>query len=166
MDKAHWAALTVLLVFLGSFALYAQPKATKRMNDATVYLEPHLTARTCLVQITPPVGKDVLAVGHNAVDACPNEFGADWVIKTVSCYADAGTPTVTLRTKGTASFTQAPLPCGDKTWKSAAVVGTPLLHSFSELGSTCAEPPCDLTATVAAVTGVSHWAVIRLTGQL
>jgi hypothetical protein len=128
---------------------------------------PHLTARTCLVQITPPAGDAELAVGHSTVDFCPNEFGADWSMKTVSCYADAGTPTVTVRLKTGTTLTQAPIPCGDKTWQAAPVIGAPLLHSFSGLGSTCAEPPCDLAAaTVTTVTGISHWAILRITGQL
>lgn len=157
----------LFLISMCTVALYAQPKATKRMNDATVYLEPHLTSRTCMVQITPPVGKDSLAVGNNTVDACANEFGASWTIKTVSCYADSGTPTVTVRLKTNTTLTQAPIPCGDKSWKSAPVVGNPLLQSFSELGSTCSDPPCDIaSATIAAVNGVPHFVILRITGQL
>lgn len=165
-DKAQWAFFAILLVTVGSFAVFAQPKASKRMSDATVSLEPHLTARTCLVQITPPVGTAELSVGHATVDVCTNEFGADWTVKTASCYADSGTPTVILRMQGQPSLTQAPLPCGERTWKSVAIAGTPTLHSFSGLGSTCAEPPCDLSAAVVTVTGVSHHVIIRLTGQL
>ena len=144
-----------------------EPRAKVRVPDGAVTMAPHLTARTCLVQIAPPVGATELAVGHTTVDACPNEFGVDWSMKTVSCYADAGTPTVTVRLKTGTTLTQAPIPCGDKTWQSAQVVGAPMLHTFSGLGSTCAEPPCDLAAaTVTTITGVSHWAILRITGQL
>jgi hypothetical protein len=166
-DKARAAACAVLLVFLGSVALFAQPKAKPpRASDGVMTLAPHLTTRTCMIQITPPVGTAALAVGHATVDACSNEYGSDWVIKTASCYADSGTPTVTIKAQTATSVTQTPLPCGDHTWKSAPVVGTPTLRSFSGLGSTCAEPPCDLSAAVATVTGVSHYVIIRLTGQL
>jgi hypothetical protein len=144
-----------------------EPRAKVRVPDGAVTVAPHLTARTCMVQIAPPVGATELAVGHSTVDACANEYGASWTLKTVSCYADAGSPTVTVRLKTGTTLTQAPIPCGDKTWQSAPVVGAPMLHSFSGLGSTCAEPPCDLAAaTVTTVTGVSHWVVLRLTGQL
>jgi hypothetical protein len=160
--------VVVFLLCMGGVALYAQPKASKRMSDATVYLEPHLTARTCMVQITPPVGTAALAAGHDQIDACPNEFGVDWTIKTVSCYASNGTPTVTLRLTGgnATSIVEKPIPCGERVWMSGPVNGAPLLHSFSGLGSTCAQAPCSLEAKVATVAGVSQWVILRITGQL
>lgn len=163
-----------LLVILGSLLLAsavllsAQPKATTRMSDAMVTLAPHLTARTCMLQITPPMGTEALVPGHDQVDACPNEFGVDWTIRTVSCYANHGTPTVTLKLTGgnATSIVDKPIPCGERTWMSGPVNGAPLLHSFSGLGSTCAQAPCSLDASVVAVTGVSQWVILRITGQL
>lgn len=146
----------------------AQPRATIKLPDGTVTIAPHLTLRTCMVQITPPKGTDVLAVGHDQIDACPHEFGVDWTIKTVSCYANAGTPTVALKlTAGRDnSITEKVVPCGERTWLSGLVNGTPAVHTFSGLGSDCKEAPCSLEAKIATVKGVSNWVILRITGAL
>lgn len=146
----------------------ADTRATVQMSDAMVILAPHLRVRTCMLQITPTGGDDILRKGHDQVDACSHEYGVDWTIKTVSCYANHGTPTVTLKLTGgnDTSIVAQPIPCGERTWMSGPVNGAPLLHSFSGLGSTCAQSPCSLEASVATVTGVSQWVVIRITGQL
>lgn len=136
-------------------------------KDGTVNLDSHLTSRTCMVQITPPKGGEVLAPKHDTVDVCANEYGADWTIKTVSCYANNGTPTVRVNLTGSqTSITERAIPCGERTWLSGLVKGTPILHTFSELGSTCASAPCSLEARIDSIKGVSNWVILRITGQL
>jgi len=136
-------------------------------KDGVVNLDQHLTSRTCMVQIIPPKGTEVLAPKHETVDVCANEYGADWTIKTVSCYANAGTPTVRVNLTGSqTSITERVIPCGERTWLSGLVKGTPIVHTFSELGSTCAVQPCSLEARIDAVKGTSNWVVLRITGQL
>jgi hypothetical protein len=136
-------------------------------KDGTVNLAPYLTSRTCMVQIIPPKGTEVLAPKHETVDVCANEYGADWTIKTVSCYANAGTPTVRVNLTGSqTSITERVIPCGERTWLSGLVKGTPIVHTFSELGSTCSTAPCSLEARIDAIKGTSNWVVLRITGQL
>lgn len=136
-------------------------------KDGVVNLDQHLTSRTCMVQIIPPKGTEVLAPKHETVDVCSNEYGGDWTIKTISCYANNGSPTVTVNLTGSkASLTEKPIPCGERTWLSGLVKAAPVVHTFSELGSTCASAPCSLEARIDAVKGVSNWVVLRITGQL
>lgn len=150
-------SLTILIAASGLLAA----------KDGNVNLDPRLTSRTCMVQITPPKGVDVLAVKHEIVDACANEYGGDWTIKTISCYANSGSPTVTVNLTGSkTSVTERAIPCGERTWLSGFVKTTPVVHSFSELGSTCAAQPCSLEARIDAVKGTSNWVVLRITGQL
>ena len=149
--------LTILITATGLLAA----------KDGIINLDPHLTSRTCMVQITPPKGSDVLAVKHEIIDACANEYGADWTIKTISCYANNGTPTVRVNLTGShTSITERVIPCGERTWLSGLVKTTPILHTFSELGSTCAQAPCSLEARIDSVKGVSNWVILRITGQL
>lgn len=152
-------------VFLS--AQQSPSKAVMKSADGDILLAPHITARTCMLQITPPKAVDVLTSKHETVDACANEYGADWTIKTISCYANNGSPTVTVNLTGSkASLTEKAIPCGERTWLSGLVKGTPVVHSFSELGSTCAVAPCSLEARIDSTKGASNWVILRITGQL
>jgi hypothetical protein len=155
---------TLLLV---SLAILITASGLLTAKDGIINLDPHLTSRTCMVQITPPKGVDVLTAKHETVDACANEYGGNWTIKTISCYANNGSPTVTVNLTGSkTSITERAIPCGERTWLSGFVKSTPVVHSFSELGSTCATLPCSLEARIESVKGASNWVILRITGQL
>src|SRR5262245_52826924 len=143
--------------------------STYMRSDAAPALASKYTKRTCMVVIGDPDNSSpVLLDGNDSPVACSNEFGADWTITSVSCYSNAGTPTVTpILTGGSAtSVLTGALTCGTASWASGTVNGSPVVHSFSGSGSTCSSTPCSLDVNMTSAGGTSRYVVIRITGSL
>ena len=112
------------------------------------------------------VSASPLPSDDDSPSACPNSYGRDWEIRTVTCKTNAGSLMLQpILTGGTAtSILTSDCPCGT-TWTACLVNGTPIVHSFSGAGATCTTPPCDLSVNIQAAGGVAaclsgeycHW---------
>jgi hypothetical protein len=126
--------------------------------------------RTCtLIVGDPGAASTVLADDNDSPVACGNSYGADWTIQTVSCYADAGSPTVTpILTGGSAtSILAGPLTCGTGAWAAGTLqVATPVVHSFSGAGATCSTTPCTIDDNITTAGGVAKYLIIKISGTL
>lgn len=126
--------------------------------------------RSCVVAVGDPgAASSVLADDNDSPVACGNTFGADWTIQSVTCWANAGSPTVTpILTGGTGtSILTGALTCGTASWAAGTVQGTaPVVHTFSGTGATCSVTPCTIDANITTAGGVAKYIVIRITGTL
>jgi hypothetical protein len=126
--------------------------------------------RTCTVVVGDPgAGSPALSDDNDSPVACGNEYSADWTIQTVSCWANAGSPTVTpILTGGSAtSILTGALTCGTAAWASGTVqASAPVVHSFSGTGSTCSSTPCSIDVNISSAGGVAKYVVIRISGSL
>jgi hypothetical protein len=126
--------------------------------------------RQCVI-ITgdPGAASPVLANDNDSPVACSNNFGADWTITTVACWADAGSPTVTpilTGGSGTSILTGA-LTCGTASWAAGTVQGTaPVVHSFSGTGATCSSTPCTIDSNITAAGGTAKYIVVKIVGTI
>lgn len=112
----------------------------------------------------PGSGSVPLANDNDTPAACGNDFGVDYTITAVACYADAGTPTVTpilTGGSGTSILTGA-LTCGTASWAAGTVNGTPTVHTFSANGATCASPPCTIDANITTAGGTAKYIILRI----
>jgi hypothetical protein len=124
------------------------------------------TTRTCLVTIGDPgAASSALANDNDSPAQCGNDIGSDMTITGVACWADAGTPTVTpILTGGTGtSLISGALTCGSASWAAGTLSGTPLLHTFSGTGATCAVTPCTIDANITAAGGTAKYIVMKFT---
>jgi hypothetical protein len=96
---------------------------------------------------------------------CGNDTGVDETVTAVACYADAGTPTVNpILTGGAAtSILSGALTCGTASWAAGTVNGSPVLHTFSGTGATCAATPCTLDGNIATAGGTAKYLVMKIT---
>ena len=126
--------------------------------------------RKCTIIVGDPgAASPVLANDNDTPVACTNDYGADWTITTVACYADAGTPTVTpILTGGSAtSILTGALTCGTASWAAGTVQGTaPVVHSFSGTGATCSSTPCSIDVNITSAGGAAKYVVVKITGTL
>jgi hypothetical protein len=127
--------------------------------------------KTCNVIVGDPgAASPLLADDNDSPGACVNEYGADWTITTVACYANAGSPTVTpiLTGDGTGtSILTGALTCGTAAWAPGTVQGTPpVVHSFSGTGATCSVTPCSIDVNLTTADGVAKYVVVKITGTL
>jgi hypothetical protein len=124
------------------------------------------TTRTCLVTIGDPgSASPVIANDNDAPAQCGNDIGSDMTITGVACWADAGTPTVTpilTGGSGTSLITGA-LTCGTASWAAGTLNGSPVLHTFSGAGATCAATPCTLDANITTAGGTAKYIVLKFT---
>jgi hypothetical protein len=116
----------------------------------------------------PGTGSPVLTDDNDSPVAVGNSLGADITILSVSCWANAGSPTVTpILTAGTAtSILTGALTCGTGSWAAGTVNGTPVLHTFSANGATCASTPCTADVNITTAGGVAKYIVVRIVGTL
>ncbi len=125
--------------------------------------------RSCTVIIGDPgAASSVLANDNDSPVACNNNFGADWTITSVGCWADAGSPTVTpILTGGSStSVLTGALTCGTASWAAGTVQGTaPVVHSFSG-GATCSSTPCSIDANITTAGGTAKYIVMKIVGTL
>lgn len=141
---------------------------TSGSNAAT--LAAKFKVRSCVISIGDPgAGSTALANDNDAPVACPNDFGSDWTITTVSCYADAGTPTVTpILTGGTGtSILTGALTCGTASWAAGTVQSTPpVVHTFSGTGATCSSTPCSADVNITAAGGTAKYIIVKIVGTI
>ncbi len=109
----------------------------------------------------------VLANDNGITAGCGNSSGSNVTITSVSCRANAGSPTVTpILTAGTStSILTGALTCGTAAWAAGTLNGTPVLHSFSADGATCASTPCTLDAAITSAGGTAKQILMRFTWQ-
>lgn len=106
----------------------------------------------------------------DVVRTCLNNSGLDWQITAVSVYTDAGAPQMlpiltggaanSILTGGTACVPDSP-----GVLKACSINGTPIVHSLSADGATCATPPCSIDGAQTA-DGVSHYMYLHVVGIL
>ena len=139
-------------------------------NGGALTLAAQYKIRTCTV-ITgdPGSASPALADDNDSPVACGNTFGADWTIQSVTCWANAGSPTVTpilTGGSGTSILTGA-LTCGTAGWAAGTVQGTaPIVHTFSGTGATCSSTPCTIDMNITTAGGTAKYIVVRITGTL
>jgi hypothetical protein len=126
--------------------------------------------RTCVI-ITgdPGAASPVLADDNDSPVACGNTWGSDWTIQSVTCWANAGSPTVTpILTGGSAtSILTGALTCGTAAWNAGTVQAlAPVVHSFSGTGATCSSTPCTIDANITTAGGTAKYIVVRIVGTL
>lgn len=129
-----------------------------------------LKIRKCTIVIGDPgAASSALADDNDSPVACSNTFGADWTIQTVTCWADAGSPTVTpilTGGSGTSILTGA-LTCGTAAWAAGTVQSSaPVVHSFSGTGATCSSTPCTIDVNITTAGGTAKYIVVTVTGTL
>lgn len=153
----------------------ALPAGTKTlMATNTTVAGSHLPAqyrvRSCTIGIGDPgAASPVLADDNDAPVACANEFGSDWRITTVTCWANAGSPMVTpILTGETATSTlTGALTCGTASWAAGTVQSTaPVVHSFSGPGATCSSTPCTVDVNITSAGSVAKYLVRKITGTI
>jgi hypothetical protein len=139
-------------------------------TTGTLDLAAAYKVRTCTVIIGDPGSASAaLANDNDSPVSCVNEYGVDWTIQTVSCWADAGSPTVTpILTGGSAtSILTGALTCGTAAWASGTVQSSPpVVHSFSGTGSTCTSTPCSADVNITTAGGTAKYVVVRISGSL
>jgi hypothetical protein len=144
---------------------------TMAFVDPTSSIQTQLNAKgirqkSCVV-ITgdPGAASPVLANDNSAPVACSNDLGSAWTITSVSCWANAGTPTVTpilTGGSGTSILTGA-LTCGAASWAAGTLNGTPTVNSFSA-GATCSSTPCSIDANMTSAGGTAKYIVVKIVG--
>jgi len=126
--------------------------------------------RKCTIVIGDPgATSSALADDNDSPVACSNDYGGDWTITTVACWADAGSPTVTpILTGGSAtSILTGALTCGTAAWAAGTVQSSPpVVHSFSGTGATCSSTPCTIDVNITTAGGVAKYIVIKIVGTL
>lgn len=136
---------------------------------ATTDVSTVLKTRTCTVIIGDPgAASPVLANDNDSPVACSNDFGADWTITMVACWADAGSPTVTPILTGGASTSilTGALTCGTASWAAGTLNGSPVVKTFSGGGATCSSTPCSADVNITTAGGVAKYVVVKITGTL
>ena len=121
--------------------------------------------KACTVVIGDPgSASPVLADDNDSPSACVNDTGVDWTITSVSCLANAGSPTVTpILTGGTGtSVLSGALTCGTSAFAAGTLSGTPVVHSFS--GATCSTTPCSIDANITTAGGTAKYLVLKIVG--
>lgn len=124
--------------------------------------------KTCTVIIGDPgATSPVLANDNDSPVACVNNWGVDWTITAVGCWADAGSPTVTpILTGGAAtSILTGALTCGTAAWAAGTVNGSPVVKSFTG-GATCSSTPCTVDVNITTAGGTAKYIVVKITGTL
>jgi hypothetical protein len=86
-----------------------------------------LNVRTCEIHIWGTGSSGVLQDADDEVASCRNKYGVTWTLTSVSCWANAGSPTVTpIVTGGAAnSILSGALTCGTASWAAGSLQGTP-----------------------------------------
>lgn len=126
------------------------------------------TIRSCVVAIGDPgAGSPALADDNNSPAVCPNDFGVDWTITGVACYANTstGAPTATVAFTGGASILTGAIACGNAVYAAGTLSGTPVVHTFSGAGATCASTPCSLGISIAPG-GTAKYIIVKITGTI
>lgn len=125
--------------------------------------------KTCVVVTGDPgAASPALADDNDSPVACGNTYGSDMTITSVSCWANAGSPTVTpILTGGTGtSILTGALTCGTGAWAAGTLNGSPVVHSFSANGATCSSTPCTVDVNITTAGGTAKYLVVRITGTL
>lgn len=125
--------------------------------------------RSCQIAIgLPGAASPALANDNDAPAVCGNDFGTNWTILSVDCWADAGSPTVQpILTGGSAtSILTGVLTCGTASWAAGSVNGSPVVHSFSGTGATCSVTPCTLDADIVSAGGTAKYIIMRFKGTI
>jgi hypothetical protein len=134
-----------------------------------VTLAAKFKVRTCVVVTGDPgSASPVLADDNDSPVACGNSYGADWTITSVACWANGGSPTVTpiLTGGGATTVLTGALTCGTGSWAAGTLNGTPVVHTFSADGATCASTPCTMDVNITTAGGTAKYLVVRITGTL
>ncbi|MGH3427958.1 MAG: hypothetical protein ACRDQZ_10395 [Mycobacteriales bacterium] len=121
--------------------------------------------RDCeLVYGDPGTASPALADDNDAPAVCANDFGADYTILAVACWADAGSPTVTpILTGGSGtSILAGALTCGTASWSAGTISGTPTVHSFDADGATCSSTPCTIDGNITSAGGTAKYIIIKI----
>jgi hypothetical protein len=86
----------------------------------------------------------------------------------VSCYADAGSPTVTpVLTGGSGtSILSGALTCGTASQAAGTVNGSPVIHSYSSNGATCSSTPCSADVNITTAGGTAKYIVVKIKVQI
>ncbi len=185
MKRPELIALSVVLVLAVAFGQYPQPGSSGGLRGPTGVTGPTGPSgvtgptgpsgagnniRTCTVITGDPGAASPLLVNDNdAPTACNNDYGGDWTITTVACFADAGSPTVTpiLRGGSSTSILTGDLTCGTGAWAAGSVQGTaPVVHSFSGAGATCSVTPCSIDANITTAGSVAKYIVVKIVGTI
>jgi hypothetical protein len=151
-------------------ALFATGTAPAFRAIASTDLPANSLIRTCTV-ITgdPGAASSALADDNDSPVACGNTWGSDWHIQSVTCWANAGSPTVTpilTGGSGTSILTGA-LTCGTASWAAGTVQGTaPIVHTFSGTGATCSVTPCTIDMNITTAGGTAKYIVVRIVGTI
>ncbi len=182
MKRPELIALSVVLVLAVAFGQYPQPGSNGGLRGPTGVTGPTgpsgvtgptgpgTNIKPCVI-ITgdPGAASPVLANDNDSPSVCNNDYGSDWTILTVACWADAGSPTVTpilTGGSGTSILTGA-LTCGTGSWAAGSVQGTaPVVHTFSGTGATCSVTPCSIDANITTAGGVAKYIVVKIVGTL
>lgn len=138
-------------------------------NAGVATVDAKLKIKPCIIIMGDPgAASAFLADDNDSPVVCGNSWGSDWTITSVSCYANAGSPTVTpILTAGTGtSILTGALTCGTASWAAGTVNGTPVVHSFSANGATCASTPCTIDGNITSAGGTAKLIVIRIVGTL
>lgn len=108
-------------------------------------------------------GSAAISNDDDVTDVCGNDFGVDYTITAVACLANTADMTVTpILTGGSStSILTGALSCGNGTWATGTISGTPTVHTFNSNGSTCGTTPCTIDSNVTAG-GTATYAVVRI----
>ncbi len=121
---------------------------------------------TCEVVVGDPgAASPVLVNDNDTPSVCKNSFGSDYIITTVTCYADAGSPTVTpiLHGGSGTSILSGALTCGTAALAAGTLNGTPTVHTTSGTGATCSSTPCTLDMNITTAGGTAKYIVVDIT---
>jgi hypothetical protein len=121
--------------------------------------------RDCEIVVGDPgAASAALADDNDTPAVCGNDYGADYTITAVACWANAGSPTVTpILTGGSGtSILSGALTCGTAAWAAGTVNGTPTVHAFNSDGATCASTPCTVDGNITTAGGTAKYLVIRI----
>jgi hypothetical protein len=122
--------------------------------------------RNCEILVGDPgSASPVLADDNDSPSVCKNSFGKDYTITAVTCYADAGSPTVTpiLHGGSSTSILSGALTCGTAALAAGTVNGTPTVHSVSGTGATCSSTPCTIDMNITTAGGTAKYIVVDIT---
>jgi hypothetical protein len=122
--------------------------------------------RNCEVIVgDPAAASPALADDNDSPGVCKNSFGKDYTITAVTCYADAGSPTVTpiLHGGSGTSILTGALTCGTAALAAGTVNGSPVVHSVSGSGATCSSTPCLIDMNITTAGGTAKYIVVDIT---
>lgn len=122
--------------------------------------------RVCTIIVGDPGAASAVLVDDNdSPVACSNNYGGDWTITTVACWANAGSPTVTPKLTGGADLITGALTCGTAAWAAGTLNGTPVLHTMTA-GATCASTPCTADVNITTAGGTAKYLIVKITGTI